>query len=202
MNMLINCDMEPTDSIREIEFSMKVSEGGLNNNRMIVSLDHDDPKINQYIGRFSDLAEDLFEQAFLYDKVLFGVDGNARKMYLENDKGTLLAIEDRGGRIGRKCYYRYDEPDPSVPSRSEFYPQVLCYNADESYNPVKLKTTHLFIFTEIEKCIPVLSNLAKRHAKGHYMSFMEWLKLESGAILTWLGLSDDSFTVYYMNELR
>ena len=198
--MSTNCDTETTD-LTDIEYSIKVSDDGLNNNRMIVSLDHNDPRVDQYIDRFSDLAKELLSQPFLYDNVLFGVDCNTRKMYLENDKGTLLAIEDREGRIGRKCYYRLDEPDPSVPSRSDFYPQVLCYNADESYNPVKLKTTHLFIFTEIEKCIPVLSNLAKRYAKRHYMSFMEWLEAESGAILTWLGLSDDSFTVYYVNEL-
>lgn len=188
----------------EIEFSTKVSSSGLNNNRMIISLDHDDPKIDQYMGRyFSDISTDLLNQNFKYDKVLFGVDGleKARKMYIENNQGTLLSIERRNGKVGRKCYYRLDEPDPSVPSRSDFYPQVLCYNADSEYKPIKLKTTHLFIFTEIEKCYPVLANLAKRYAGGHYMSFMEWLKTESGAILTWLGLSDDSFTVYYMNEL-
>lgn len=187
----------------EIEFSIKVSSKGLNNNRMIISLDADDPNISNYICRyFSDISTDLMSQGFKYDKVLFGVDGPARKMYLENDQGTLLAIESRDGKIGRKCYYRLNEPRPDVPVRSDFYPQVLCYNADEDYRPVKLKTTHLFIFTEIEKCYPVLFNLAKKYASEHFSSFIEWLDLEKGAILTWLGLSDDSFTVYYMNELR
>lgn len=188
----------------EIEFSTKVSKSGINNNRMIVSLDADDINIKPYICRyFSDISTDLLSQNFKYDKVLFGVDGleQARKMYIENNRGTLLSIERRNGKVGRKCYYRLDEPDPSVPSRSDFYPQVLCYNADKEYKPIQLKTTHLFIFTEIEKCYPVLTSLAKRYAGGHYLSFMEWLKTESGAILTWLGLSDDSFTVYYMNEL-
>lgn len=189
--------------LNEIEFSIKVSDQGLNNNRMVLSLNADDVRINHYIRRyFSDISTELLEQDFQYDNILFGIDGNTRKMYLENDQGTLISIENRDGAVGRKCYYRLDEPDPGVQTRSSFYPQVLCYTADSDYKPVKLKTTHLFLFTEIEKCRSVLANLAKRHAKGHYSSFMEWLDSESGAILTWLGLSDDSFTVYYMNELR
>lgn len=197
--MSTNCD---TANLSEIEFSIKVSSRGLNNNRMIISLDADDPRVKEYSEKyFSHLSNELLNQNFQYDKVLFGVDGNTKKMYIENNQGTLIAIYDKNGKIGRKRYIRYDEPDPSVQSRSGFYPQVLCYSADSKYNSLKCNTTHLFIFTEIEKCYPVLSNLAKRYAKGHYLSFMNWLESESGAILTWLGLSDDSFTVYYMNEM-
>ena len=86
--------------LNEIEFSIKVSGQGLNNNRMVLSLNADDVRINHYIRRyFSDISTELLEQDFQYDNILFGIDGNTRKMYLENDQGTLISIENRDGAV-------------------------------------------------------------------------------------------------------
>ena len=183
------------------EYSIKVSREGLNPNRMIKSFEAHDPEIRKYVDEFEGGYE--FLDSHKHDRVMYGIDGRskARKLYAENKKGTIYALEQKGGVRSHRCYYRLAEPDPKIKVRSDYYPQVLCYVTDERFKPIRLKTTHLSIFTSVRNCMPVLLGLAKRYAGGYYEDLLEFLETEKESMLTWLGLSDNSFTIYYMNEI-
>lgn len=178
------------------EFSIKVSPKGLNNNRMVRYVSPDDPRINKYLGN----AGTDFLKSEDYTNVLLGVDGlsGAQKLYLEDICGNIRAIELHSGQIKRRIYLRINKADPRLKLRSSYFPQVLCFSADEKFNPIALKTTHLLINSTISDTMEVIMGLAKRHASDHIDALKGWLSRELESIVTWLGLSDDCFTIYYM----
>ena len=196
MIMSTNCATETAPT--GIEYSIKVSSDGLSNNRLVRYVKEDDPRIDKYVpgGR-----EFIDKSDFDYKFIMIGIDGHAgvAKLYLEDDRGNIRAIESQSGR--KRLYLRLDKPDPRLKLRSGYFPQVLSFSADEQFNPISLKTTHLLLNLKVEQLMDMLLGLCKKHAKNHYMSFKEWITQETDSIVTWLGLSDESFTVYYMNEL-
>lgn len=196
------CDTRELISPDRPEYSIKVSRGGLNNNRMIKSFEKYDPEILKYAKRVEGGLSLLMDHK--HDRAMYGIDGKskAQKVYAENENGTIYALEQKDGVCSRRCYYRLTKPNPKIKVRSDYYPQVLCYVTDEHFNPIRLKTTHLSVFKDIKDCIPVLLGLARRHAGKHYDDLVAWLDVEreDETLLTWLGLSDQSFTIYYMNK--
>ena len=195
--MSTNCDTEAT-APKGIEYSIKVSSDGLSNNRLVKYVEKDDPRIDKYVpGGREFIAKSEFNHKF----IMLGIDGQAgvAKLYLEDDRGNIQAIESKSDR--KRIYLRIDKPNPKLKLRSGYFPQVLCFSANDQFKPISLKTTHLLLNVKVEHLMDMLLGLCKKHAKRHYMSFREWLIQETDSIVTWLGLSDDSFTVYYMNEL-
>lgn len=164
---------------------------------MVRYVSPDDHRIDHYlpdIGR-----EFLCNTKHNYTHIMLGIDGISRatKLYLENIQGNIHAIECKSGNIKRRIYLRINKADPRLKLQSKHFPQVLCFSADEDFNPIKLKTTHLLLNNTISDLMQVIMGLGQRHASGHMESLREWLANEMDSIVTWLGLSDDSFTIYY-----
>lgn len=138
----------------------------------------------------SDLVEFYREKHHNFEDVIFGVDGKngVRKLYLETDS-FLKSVESRGEDRKYKIYM-----EQSVHGR-------VCHSweFDAKFSKaIDTCTTSLAIFQPMHNHVNKLINICKTNAEQHLADFQEWLYSELNAQINWLGVSKNSFTVYYV----
>jgi len=185
--MLINLGMA---QMAQMEFSIKVSPEGLNNNRVIVAYDADDAFAGRYIkDKYpSDVHKFYLKNYENYDRVFLGVDGmkGVRKLYLEADAHGMIAMESKGDK---RSYKKYTEEKLPIHT-------YHCYETDSQFKKNDKKHICFGVFRPMKAYAGVLLGLCKQYADDLYTDFEEWISLEKRK-LTWIGVSENSFTVYY-----